>query len=114
MGEEMTATQAPMLWSVDMESVGRQWTNSVSIKDADGGHVAHLTRGYEGSEGGDGSPSWENAHLIAAAPDLLAACEAALHRLKFLCKCEESSGCANAKLRSTIRSAMAKAKGENP
>lgn len=64
---------APGPWSIDFDSEGTQWTDSISIADADGGHVAHLTRGYEGDTNGDGCPSWANACLIAAAPDLLAA-----------------------------------------
>lgn len=58
-------------WWVDMDSIDKQWRDSVSIKDAEGGHVAHLTRGYEGDEG-EGGPSLANARLIAAAPDMLA------------------------------------------
>ena len=45
--------------------------DSISIRDCNGGHVAHLTRGYEGDDHGDGCPSYENARLIAAAPMLL-------------------------------------------
>lgn len=61
-------------WRVGNESVGKHWTNSLSIMDADGGEVAVLTRGYEGDpKTGDGCPSWKNARLIAAAPDLLEA-----------------------------------------
>jgi hypothetical protein len=58
---------APLPWSVDYESVGREWTNSISIKDANGGHVAHLTRGYQGDEEGDGCASFKNAELIVTA-----------------------------------------------
>jgi hypothetical protein len=61
---------APAPWSVDKGSVGKQWTNSVSIKDAEGGHLAHLTRGYDGDKYGDDCPSWKNANLIAAAPTM--------------------------------------------
>lgn len=64
---------APGPWVIDRESVGKQWTDSVSIKDAAGGHVAHLTRGYEGDVNGDCCPSWCNARLIAAAPELMEA-----------------------------------------
>lgn len=69
---------APTPWRVDMESKGQQWTDSISIADARGGHIAHLTRGYEaepmGEDGNlEGCPSYTNAHLIAAAPDLLQA-----------------------------------------
>lgn len=65
---------APVPWSIDLDSLDSQWTDSISIKDAEGGHVVHLTRGYEGSPTtGEGCPSWTNARLIAAAPDLLEA-----------------------------------------
>lgn len=65
---------APTPWRVDMESKGQQWTDSISIADARGGHIAHLTRGYEaepmGEDGNlEGCPSYTNAHLIAAAVD---------------------------------------------
>ena len=64
---------APAPWSIDPKSEGRDWTDSLSIIDAEGGEVAILTRGYEGDTNGDGCPSYTNARLIAAAPDLLAA-----------------------------------------
>lgn len=69
----MTKYLAPTPWSVDLSSEGQKWTDSISIADANGGHVAHLTRGYEGDAENDGCPSWTNARLIAAAPDLLEA-----------------------------------------
>lgn len=52
---------APVPWRVDRESAGKHWTDSCSIVDAEGGHVCHLTRGYQ-----DG-PSWRNAELIVEA-----------------------------------------------
>lgn len=58
---------APLPWRVDYESGGAEWTNSCSILDADGGHVCHLTRGYQAAEDGDGCPSWDNAELIVSA-----------------------------------------------
>jgi hypothetical protein len=61
---------APRPWSVDRDSAGKQWTDSCSILDADGGHVCHLTRGYQAETiDGDieGCPSWDNAELIVAA-----------------------------------------------
>lgn len=64
---------APEPWSIDMDSVGNEWTDSLSISDGNRGHVCHLTRGYEGDSNGDDCPSWANARLIASAPDLLAA-----------------------------------------
>ena len=72
---------APAPWSIDPKSEGRDWTDSLSIIDAEGGEVAILTRGYEGDTNGDGCPSYTNARLIAAAPDLLAALQnmATLH-----------------------------------
>lgn len=55
------------MWRIDNNSVGRHWTDSLSIIDADGGEVCVLTRGYEGDKNGDGCPSWKNACLIVAA-----------------------------------------------
>ena len=55
------------MWQIDNKSVGKHWTDSLSIIDADGNEVAVLTRGYEGDENGDGCPSWKNAVLIVAA-----------------------------------------------
>lgn len=54
------------MWRIDNKSIGKHWTDSLSIIDADGGEVAVLTRGYEGDEQG-GCPSWKNAALIVAA-----------------------------------------------
>jgi hypothetical protein len=61
---------APAPWSIDTNYTGKMWTDSLSIKDAEGGLVAHLTRGYDGDEKGDDGPSWNNASLIAAAPTM--------------------------------------------
>lgn len=55
------------MWRIDSASVGKHWTDSLSIIDADGGEVCVLTRGYEGDANGDGCPSWKNAVLIVAA-----------------------------------------------
>lgn len=55
------------MWQIDNESVGKRWTDSLSIIDADGGEVAVTTRGYEGDANGDGCPSWKNAVLIVSA-----------------------------------------------
>ncbi len=55
------------MWRIDEKSVGKHWTDSLSIIDADGGEVCVLTRGYEGDKNGDGCPSWKNACLIVAA-----------------------------------------------
>ncbi len=56
------------MWRIDNASVGKHWTDSLSIRDADGGEVAVLTRGYEGDpKTGNGCPSWKNAVLIVAA-----------------------------------------------
>lgn len=54
-------------WRIDNDSVGKHWTDSLSIIDADGGEVAVLTRGYEGDANGDWCPPWKNAALIVAA-----------------------------------------------
>ncbi len=64
---------APLPWSIDKNNIGKLWTDSISIKDADGGHVAHLTRGYEGYSNGIGRPSFKNAELIVSAVNRLAA-----------------------------------------
>ena len=69
---------APAPWSIDPESVGEVWTNSVAILDAKGAWLAHLTRGYEGDKNGNDCPSWKNARLIAAAPKLLEAAQIVL------------------------------------
>ncbi len=66
---------APLPWRVDRDSAGKQWTDSCSILDANGGHVCHLTRGYQSEvmpldgdlENREGCPSWDNAELIVAA-----------------------------------------------
>ena len=63
---------APGPWTVDAVSVGQSWTDSLPISDAADGWVCILTRGYECG------PSWANAHLIAAAPELLEATKALL------------------------------------
>lgn len=60
-------------WTVDAQSVGFAWSDSISILDARGGHVAHLTRGYEGNKNDDGCPSFSNARVMAASRDLLEA-----------------------------------------
>jgi len=66
----MTKAIAPLPWSVDRNSANREWTNSCSIIDANGGEVCVLTRGYQGEMiDGDmeGCPSWDNAEMIVAA-----------------------------------------------
>jgi hypothetical protein len=67
---EQTKYLAPMPWRVGSDH-GAEWTNSLTIYDAQGGAVCHLTRGYEGDANGEHCPSFTNARLIAAAPDLL-------------------------------------------
>lgn len=63
----MSKATARRPWKVDRDSEDKMWTNSCSILDADGGHVCHLTRGYQGDKTGDGCPSWDNAEMIVAA-----------------------------------------------
>lgn len=63
---------ANLPWSVDYGSVGKHWTSSISIVDADGGEVCVMTRGYQGDEGGS-LPSTRNAELIVSAVNKLAA-----------------------------------------
>jgi len=58
---------APRPWRVDRKSAGKQWRDSCTIVDADGGDVAHLTRGFQGDKSGNGCPSWDNAQLIVDA-----------------------------------------------
>lgn len=70
---------APLPWFVDREYEGKMWTVSASIADADGAHVAHLTRGYEGGEDGSGGPSLINAAFIVRACNSHAALVDALH-----------------------------------
>jgi hypothetical protein len=60
-------------WRIDNEAVSKHWTDSLSIMDANGGEVCVLTRGYESDPETGGCPSWQNARLIAATPELLAA-----------------------------------------
>ena len=50
-----------------------------------------------------------NAHLIAAAPDLLAACEAAKAIIDCICEEGEADLC----VRCVLRAAIAKARGDN-
>jgi hypothetical protein len=69
MDGEMKAI-APRPWSVDRNSDSKQWKDSCSILDAEGGHVCHLTRGYQADADcpdGTGGPSWDNAELIVEA-----------------------------------------------
>lgn len=60
-------------WGVDEESVHAMWTDSISIVAADGGHVAHLTRGLESysepphPSAGESSPAFKTARLIVVA-----------------------------------------------
>jgi hypothetical protein len=63
----MTKHIAPLPWSVDLASVNFFWKDSISIIDANGGHVAHLTRGYEGDADDESCPSYANAQLIVDA-----------------------------------------------
>jgi hypothetical protein len=58
---------AKLPWAVDHQSIGCQWTNSISISDDNGGHIAHLTRGYQGDAEGDGCASFINADFIVKA-----------------------------------------------
>lgn len=84
---ESHSNAAKMPWAVDMNSVGAQWTNSISIADSDGGHIAHLTRGYEADKNGDGCPSFSNAALIVTAVN---AYDRLLARDKLLGECVEA------------------------
>ena len=113
MAQETKHTPGP--WTVDMKYIGKMWTDSISVADADGGHVAHLTRGYEGDENGDGCPSFANARLIAAAPDLLDALIDLLPAAGFdnmditSLEREKSLGNGSARLIINARAAIAKA-----
>jgi hypothetical protein len=65
---------APAPWTISLvKSQWRpHWRNSVSVMDAEHGEICVLTHGYEIDGKGNSCPSWQNACLIAAAPDLLA------------------------------------------
>jgi hypothetical protein len=52
---------APLPWKVDRNSIGRNWKDSCTIVDADGGAVCALMRGRQGDENGDSCPSWDTA-----------------------------------------------------
>lgn len=74
---EQRATHTPGPWAVT-DRGHMPWTNALSITAANGSDVAHTTRGsffYEAPDRREGEqcPSWPNARLIAAAPDLLSA-----------------------------------------
>lgn len=60
---------APLPWSVDRETPGKDWTDSCRIVDADGGIVCVLTRGYQPEQDCMmcGGPSWDNADFIISA-----------------------------------------------
>lgn len=99
----------PGPWSVDRDYIGKMWTDSISVRDAETGHIAHLTRGYEGDANGEGCPSFANAALIAAAPELYAAAQAVVERWDTpLWKDVEPT----ARFIATLRAALAKARGE--
>lgn len=68
-----------------------------------GGTLALALPGGVGKEG----DIWANARLIAAAPDLLAACESALWLIIEL----DASGSAQAEVKDQLRAAIAKATG---
>ena len=65
-------------------------------------HTRNGTKEYEDLE------MYANAHLIAAAPELLKECESALKILEYLAKCD---ACNEVELAS-LKAAIAKAKGE--
>jgi hypothetical protein len=69
MRNKITKYTAPLPWRVDRNAERHQpWTDACSILDAEGGHVCHLTRGYQPeANSDDGGPSWDNAELIVAA-----------------------------------------------
>jgi|SRR6185437_2111763 len=80
--DRLLAAEPP--WRVLFESIGRQWTDSVSIADANNCDVAHLTRGYEAERDDpeESGPSLNIAELIVGlvnnAPQLLSLARAAL------------------------------------
>lgn len=98
---------APTPWCVGSDH-GAEWTNSLSIYDAQGCAVCHLTRGYEADANGEHCPSFTNARLIAAAPDLLAVAK----RADSMCDDLAEQGYINDTYRqlwNDLRAAMAKA-----
>src|SRR3990167_7770742 len=103
----------PGPWLVDYESIGREWSDSVSVKDAEGGgHIAHLTRGFQADENGDDGPSLHNARLIAAAPELYSELENIVERFE---RCMIRAGSDPefaAEAVKSARAALAKATGD--
>ena len=86
------ARHTPGPWWVD--ETFTIWTGGLAIAYADGSHVAHTTRGFEGPDG----EAYANARLIAAAPDLLEALKDVLSIIRTVCpEYEEATMCANAR-----------------
>lgn len=102
-----TAKHTPGPWRTNDHGV-KNMTDIV----CDTGAVAHVARWYQG-EAGDANENAANATLIAASPDLLAACEAAEQRL--VNTQGECSGCAVAGMElctlCRVRAAIRKATG---
>ena len=86
----------PGPWHVDV--LGAGWTDGHGIAYCDNGHVAWTTRGF-----GD-DVQLANAHLIAAAPDLYEALEAALN--------DPDAGWLHDAVYNSGMAALAKARGE--
>lgn len=80
-------THTPGPWSIG--EINDYWTDSISIVEPDGAAIACTTRGggfaYEAPDAlaGERAPALPNARLIAAAPELLDACKAALNDRMF-------------------------------
>jgi hypothetical protein len=78
------------------------WDNYGPIVHIGGQHIAHVVLNETNADGNRGSDEERaNARLIAAAPELLEACEAVANDPYTTCACAEK-----------VRAAIAKAKGE--
>lgn len=73
MSKPQTENLAPLPWVL---SHAYNWRDALQIVDADYGTVCIFSRGYE-----DG-PSWTNARMCAAAPEMYEALEALVADLK--------------------------------
>lgn len=92
----MTTTKhTPGPWCVEHET---------EIIAAEGQRIAEADTRSINFTGGEANA---NAHLIAAAPDLLAACEAATEVIDCICDGDDKAGC----VRCLVKTAIAKARG---
>ena len=94
----MKQQHTPGPWKTEQRTTKGEFVTETHIVASDGSHIAEV------------SPCQieENARLIAAAPDLLGACNAALVAIDSIMPPEERGDSASDKL----RAAIARAKGE--